>query len=264
LVTKKLQHRKRTSTVDRGERLDALVAAIRAHEGVSMGELAERFGVDIRTVRRDVRVLRTRGLDIEADRGRGGGIRFARSAPLPPLRLEAQQAVALWLSVQIARRVSGLPYSHASQTALNKVLAALPPERRAQLRQLCRRIIIGAPASESMRESFGEMSPILLESFERCFREGACMGFNYVDRDGARSGRRIEPHGILIRLPFWYVLAVDVGIRSPESRLRMFRMDRIANPRTLNLRFEASMEVVDELLRGVPHEALGSSEPKRR
>jgi len=250
----------RSSAQDRNERLDALVAEIRAQEGVSMSELAERLGVHVRTVRRDVRALRQRGLDIEADRGRGGGIRFARLAPLPPMRLDAQQAVALWLSVEISRGVSGLPFSQASRGALSRVLGALPPERRAQLRQLARRIVIGAPASESMRESFGEMSPVLLEAFERCFREARCMGFGYVDRKGQRTQRRIEPHGIFIRLPFWYILAVDVEIPDAEDARRMFRMDRISNPRLLGRGFSTSMEVIEHLLEGVPYEVLGRSD----
>lgn len=256
MAAKRSGQLKRASAFDRGERLDALVAAIRAYEGVSMSELALQLGVSVRTVRRDIRLLRTQGLEIEGDRGRGGGIRFARSAPLPPLRLEAQQAVGLWLSVQIACRVAGLPFSAGSQAALNKVLAALPPERRAQLRQLCRRIVIGAPASESMRESSEEMTPTLLESFERCFREGACMSFSYIDRAGAKSIRHVEPHGIFIRLPFWYILAVDVEIRAPESAYRMFRMDRISNPRMLGRAFHPSMDVIEEMLLDVPYVAL--------
>jgi predicted DNA-binding transcriptional regulator YafY len=244
---------------DRAERLDALIAEIRAQEGVSMQELADRLGVHVRTIRRDVRALRARGIDIEADRGRGGGIRFARSAPLPPLRLDVQQAVALWLAVEIARGVSGLPFSQGGRTGLNKVFGALPPERRAQLRQLCRRIVIGAPASDAMRESVGEMTPVLLDAFERCFREGACMGFGYVDRHGTRSQRRIEPHGIFVRLPFWYVLAVDVDLEGPDSTRRMFRMDRIDNPRLLRRSFTPSREVIDDLLEGVPYAVLDAS-----
>ena len=78
------------------------------------------------------------------------------------------------------------------------------------LRQLCRRIIVGSGASEAMRESFGEMASSLLDTFERCFRMGICLGFRYTDREGATTQRRVEPHGIFVRLPFWYVLAVDI------------------------------------------------------
>jgi predicted DNA-binding transcriptional regulator YafY len=246
---------KRGGELGRSDRLDALIALIRAGEGISMSELARELAVSARTVRRDVRLLRARGMDIEGDRGRGGGIRFARFAPLPPLQLDAQQAVGLWLSVQIARRVSGLPFSRGSHAALGKVLSALPPERRHQLRQLCRRIVVGTGASEAMRETFGEIAPTLLDAFERCFREGVCLRFHYTDREGATTHRKVEPHGIFVRPPFWYVLAVD--IEKPEGDAqRMFRMDRIANPRPDSRRFEPSMAVVEELMGDAPYQSL--------
>jgi predicted DNA-binding transcriptional regulator YafY len=234
--------------------LDALIALIRASEGISMAELAGELGVSVRTIRRDVGLLRARGMDIEGDRGRGGGIRFARFAPLPPLQLDAQQAVGLWLSVQLARRISGLPFSRGSHAAMGKVLSALPPERRHQLRQMCRRIVVGIAASEAMRESFGEIAPTLLDTFERCFREGVCLRFRYTDRAGAISHRRVEPHGIFVRPPFWYVLAVDID--KDDDAKRMFRMDRIVNPRPHSQHFEPSMAVVEELMGDVPYQSL--------
>lgn len=236
----------------RGERLDRLAAQLRAQPGVTMGELAGELGVSARTVRRDVRLLRERGMDIEGDRGRGGGIRFARYASLPPLHLDARQVVGLWLAVQLGRQLTGLPFSRGSSAALNKVLSALPAERRAQLRELCRRIVLGPPATAAMQEDVGEMCPTLLDAFEGCFREGSCMGFRYTDRLGAETQRRVEPHGIFVRPPFWYVLAVDADKQAP----RMFRMDRIANPRPLARRFTPSLAVVEEMLRDEPCEAL--------
>jgi len=199
-------------------------------------------------------------LDIEGDRGRGGGIRFARFAPLPPLQLDAQQAVGLWLSVQIARQVSGLPFSRGSQAALNKVLAALPDERRQQLRQLSHRIVVGTGASEAMRETHGVMTPTLLDAFERSFREGVCLGFRYVDRAGVTTQRRVEPHGIFVRPPFWYVLAIDIDKPDRADAQRMFRMDRIANPRRLRRRFVPSMQVIEEMIGDVPYRTLSGEE----
>ncbi|MCP3064866.1 WYL domain-containing protein [Myxococcus sp. K38C18041901] len=37
----------------------------------------------------------------------------------------------------------------------------------------------------------------------------------------------MEPHGLLVEAPVWYVLARDVE----KSAARMFRMDRIQRPR---------------------------------
>jgi predicted DNA-binding transcriptional regulator YafY len=156
------------------------------------------------------------------------------------------------LSVQIARRVAGLPFSRGSAAALNKVLAALPPERQHQLRQLCRRIVVGSGASDDMRESAGEAPATLLDTFEGCFREGVCLSFRYVDGKGAATQRRVEPHGIFIRQPFWYILAVDVD----KQAHRMFRMDRISNPRAIARRFVPSFEVVEELMGDDPYTSL--------
>jgi predicted DNA-binding transcriptional regulator YafY len=217
---------------------------LRARGSASMSELAEELGVSVRTVRRDVATLRMRGLDIEGDRGHGGGVRFARFAPLPPLQLDEGQAVALWLSVQMARRVTGLPFSRGGNAGVNKVLAGLPSERRRGLRQLCERIVVGDPCSSRLRASAGESCPGLLEVFERCFTEGVCMAFQYRDREGVVTQRRAEPHGIFVSPPIWYVLSVDIDKQVP----RMFRMDRIANPRPLRQRFEPSAEVIEEVL----------------
>ncbi len=230
--------------MDRSERLEALIAFLRANRSATMTELARELGVSARTVRRDVAALRLRGIDIEGERGRGGGVRFARLAPLPPVRMDEGQAVGLWLSVQIARRVVGLPFSRSSTTALNQVLSALPEERRHDLRRLYGRIVVGRPASPSLARSVGEVSPTLLGVFERCFRHETCMSFQYTDRHGATTQRRIEPHGILVQVPVWYVLAIDIDKREP----RTFRMDRIANPRPFNRLFSSSPIVVSEMI----------------
>ena len=235
-------------SVDRAERHEALVAYLRANRNATMGDIARELGVSARTVRRDVAALRARGVDIRGDRGRGGGVRFTRGAPLPPLRLDERHVVGLWLSVQVARRVTGLPFSRESSTGLNKVLAALPELRRAQLRQLCERIVVGKPATTRTRESVGEMCPTLLEAFERCFSEGICLGFQYCDRKGVTTQRRVEPHGILVELPIWYVLAIDID----KGAQRMFRMDRISNPRPFQRTFEPSLAVLDEMMACVP------------
>jgi predicted DNA-binding transcriptional regulator YafY len=110
-----------------------------------------------------------------------------------------------------------------------------------------------------MRESFGEMASSLLDAFERCFRKGICLGFRYTDRTGVTTQRRVEPHGIFVRPPFWYVLAVDID-KSPNDAQRMFRMDRIANPRPFGRHFEPSMSVIEEIMGDVPYQSVSQDD----
>ncbi len=230
--------------MDPNSRREALIALLRSDRSPTMTDLAAELGVSVRTIRRDVATLRTRGVDIEGERGRGGGIRFARFAPLPPLYLEESEAVGLWISVQLARHAAGLPYSRDSRTGLGKVLAALPETRRRKLRRLSERIFVGQPASRRLRASVGETVPTLLDTFERCFSEEVCLGFDYQDRKGARTRRRIEPHGIYVDIPVWYILAIDLD----KDAARMFRMDRISNPRALRQGFSPSSDVLEAFL----------------
>ncbi|MCA9615173.1 MAG: WYL domain-containing protein, partial [Myxococcales bacterium] len=44
----------------------------------------------------------------------------------------------------------------------------------------------------------------------------------YRDANGRVSERDVEPHGLLVASPLWYVLAID-----PAKGARTFRLDRI-------------------------------------
>jgi predicted DNA-binding transcriptional regulator YafY len=74
---------------------------------------------------------------------------------------------------------------------------------------------------------------------------GAGLGFQYRDQSGKTSWRRVEPHGLLVQSPVWYVLARDVDKAEP----RTFRMDRISRPRILaDIRFRPDISVIQAQL----------------
>ncbi|MFV0259171.1 MAG: helix-turn-helix transcriptional regulator [Acidimicrobiales bacterium] len=94
------------------------------------------------------------------------------------------------------------------------------------------RIMIGPPAPRSVpRHSI--VSPLLARLFERAFRKERLLAFEYVDRAGAATRRVVEPHGLLVSAPLWYVIAWDPEIDEP----RLFRADRIRSPHVTARRF---------------------------
>jgi predicted DNA-binding transcriptional regulator YafY len=110
-----------------------------------------------------------------------------------------------------------------------KLLSSIPKAKARTLRALCRRVIVGRPASATVRAGAGVASRELLGLFEKAFSAGVGLGFHYTDREGRRSKRRVEPHGLLVETPVWYILARDVAKGEP----RAFRMDRVSRPRIL-------------------------------
>jgi predicted DNA-binding transcriptional regulator YafY len=102
-------------------------------------------------------------------------------------------------------------------------------------------VVLGPPASVRIRGGAGASPPELLGIFERAFSSGRGIAFQYVDRVGAATHRTIEPHGLLVQLPVWYILSRDVDTRQP----RTFRMDRISRPRIVQaVTFQSDADVV--------------------
>src|SRR5262245_58935328 len=83
----------RADTHDRLERLDRLASRLKADGLVTVAAIAAEFGVSRRTLARDLAILRDRGLPVEADRGRGGGIRLHREWGVGRLVLSYREAV---------------------------------------------------------------------------------------------------------------------------------------------------------------------------
>src|ERR671937_2663177 len=79
-----------------------LLSLLQTHRYWPGAELAERLGVSVRTLRRDVDRLRELGYPVAAHRGVAGGYQLAAGAALPPLVLDDDEAVALALGLRAA------------------------------------------------------------------------------------------------------------------------------------------------------------------
>jgi predicted DNA-binding transcriptional regulator YafY len=216
--------------MSRAERLMEVSDLLRGREATTVAALADELRVSRRTILRDLATLRDRGVPITGDPGPGGGIRLEGGRGLAAVHLSLPEIVAIWLGARLSRATSELPWGGAASSGMAKLLGSLPEPKARALRSLCRRVIVGGPASTSIRESVGATSPELLRIFEEAFSAGVGLAFHYSDRVGHESVRRVEPHGLLVEPPVWYVLARDIE----TARSRTFRMDRITRPRLLS------------------------------
>ena len=99
----------------RTERLFALAEHLRARRtGVTAEALAERFGVTVRTIYRDLDTLRAASLPLAAERGRGGGYALDKSYTLPPVNFTAREAALLVALGRFATEMRLLPFTGGS------------------------------------------------------------------------------------------------------------------------------------------------------
>jgi len=213
-------------------RHDQLVRLLRRRSDWAVAELAREVGVSRRTVLRDIGALREAGFDLHTFSGPGGGVRLNPTSVMITSQLGATEVVALIVSVEIARAAKTVPFAAGARRALAKIEQALPASRVAELRALRERILIGRPSSET---SVADIDPDLLEAFETAFTATRLLTFTYRDQRGRRTRRLVEPHGLLVRQPQWYVIAWDTG----RNAARLFRADRVSAPRVSDRSFVA-------------------------
>src|SRR6516165_10606078 len=106
----------------RKSRLFALAEYLRGRRtGVTAEQLAERFGVTVRTIYRDLDALRDASLPVQAERGPGGGYALDRSYTLPPVNFTAREAALLVAIGQWATEMRLLPFADTLNSGLDKV-----------------------------------------------------------------------------------------------------------------------------------------------
>ena len=244
--------------MSRVDRVAALQALLRSRESASARQLAEELGVSERTVLRDLSALRDQGIPVEAQSGPGGGFRLERDRGLLAVHLAPGEAISLWLAATLAGATSS-PWSCAARGALDKLLSSLPRDRARALRSLARRVVVGAPASPRIYGELGQPRSEVLTVVERSFEVGACLELDYVDRREKESRRTVEPHGLLVETPAWYLLCRD----RERQAVRMFRLDRIRMARLLPLTFQPDLEAVHRewlaQLKGSPSTVQGQN-----
>lgn len=213
---------------DTGNRTLRLLSLMQGRRQWAGGELADRLGVSLRTLRRDIGRLRELGYPVEAQPGVEGGYRLTPGAALPPLVLDDDEAVALTVGLQAAAQTAVAGMAEASVRALTKVVQVLPPRlrRRADaLRAVTDAAVWAGPG--------GTVDPRDLTVVAQACRDTERLTFAYTAADGTGSDRLVEPHRLVALGRRWYLVAHDLD----RGEWRTFRLDRLTTPTATGARF---------------------------
>lgn len=188
----------------------------------TVAELADRLGVDERTVRRDVRRLAAAGVDVESVRGRYGGYRLASGARVLPVTFTGEEAVAVVLGLA---RGGAAPAGQdvAAQTALSKVRRAMRREDAARGDAALGVIARGRP------DVGPRPDPGVMLTLADAVASSRVVELRHHRDERPSSRRVVHPYGLVARERRWYLVASDTG----TGEDRAFRVDRIRSARSL-------------------------------
>ncbi|MQA88075.1 MAG: WYL domain-containing protein [Streptosporangiales bacterium] len=212
--------------LDTSARLLRLLSLLQVRRDWTGAGLAERLGVTVRTVRRDVDRLRSLGYPVQASPGVAGGYRLGAGGALPPLLLDDDEAVAVAVGLRTAAGGTVTGIEETSIRALAKLEQVLPSRLRHRVTAL-------QASTVPLSGSGPTVDPDVLTVVA-----GACRGFErlrfgYRDRDGTVSRRSVEPYHLVHTGRRWYLMAWDVD----RGDWRTFRVDRIAAATATGQRF---------------------------
>lgn len=220
-------------------RVLTVLELLQAHPGLSGAELAERVGVERRTVRRYIVELEKLGVPIRAARGRDGHYALMPGYKLPPLMFNNDETLALSIGLRVARDL-GLshmtPAVASTQAKLDRVMPKALQKKIGNLNAVVS-LDLRRPQAVSGSEFFAQIT--------QCASAAQTISINYRAANGSVSEREVDPYGVGYLYGAWYL----VGYCHTRRDLRSFRLDRVHGVSALPKSFgmPASFDVLKHL-----------------
>jgi predicted DNA-binding transcriptional regulator YafY len=209
----------------KSDRLLSVLLLMQARGRVTERELAERLEVSQRTIHRDLEALSASRVPVVALRGSQGGWELDKGWRTQVPGLDEAELRALLMAQP---RVVGHPrLAAAAESALNKLMAALPGPMREQAATMRERLHVDPTGWWETGEDLSMLSVVQ----DAVARERQ-LAFDYIRGDGQQSARVVDPLGIVAKGPSWYLAA------NTASGMRTFRVSRMSSVTVLASGFE--------------------------
>ncbi len=218
-------------SLNRTERLFALILLLQNRPNLTSKELAEHFGVSRRTVFRDLRALSESGVPLTY--AEGGGYEILEDYQLPPLMLSAREAATLLIGTEFMKLQPDASLRKDAGEVELKVRSVLPVEVRDYIDRLKDRTVLD-PYWLYSPEDEDEEKGRWYELSEAVARQRSLIMEYLVESRGEMTKRKVDPLGLVYYTDHWNLIAHD----HLRKDVRNFRLDNIHTMHVLMERFE--------------------------
>lgn len=204
-------------------RILALLEVLQTHPRISGAALAERLGVDRRTIRRYIARLEELGIPVTADRGPDGGYMLVAGFKLLPLLFTDDEALALSVGLLAARNLGLGGAAPAVASAQAKLERVMPARLERRVRAIDETVTLDIANDGSATNN--AMLVALTAAAQTRTRVRLAYGGTL---------RPFDPYGVVHKRGCWYA----VGWCHLRRALRSFRVDRVEEVTPLGVAFE--------------------------
>lgn len=180
----------------RVDRLMGIVTMLQSRRYVTAEKMAEKFGISIRTVYRDIRSLEEVGIPVSFENNKGYFI--VQGYFLPPVSFSPDEANALVLMASLAERFSDALTARHTDSALVKIKAVLGESDKERSERLSQSIKVVNP-NPNDTHYLPEIQAAI------CFQ--TILSIDYTDLKQQTTQREVEPIGMIYYTDQWHLIA---------------------------------------------------------
>lgn len=199
------------------DRIIAILIQLQSKKIIKAQDLADRFGVSLRTIYRDIRTLESSGVPIYSEAGIGYSL--VDGYKLPPVMFSKEEAVSFITAEKLMQHFTDNNLKKHFQSALFKIKAVLKDSQKDWIESVESKMSV-TPSVDFFNNEIPDALEILIESIAE--KKQVVLTYESVEAENP-SERDIEPVGIFHENNFWYVL----GYCHLRKDYRQFRADRM-------------------------------------
>jgi predicted DNA-binding transcriptional regulator YafY len=201
----------------KSDRLLSVLLLLQAKGRATERELADQLEVSQRTIHRDLEALSAARVPVVALRGSQGGWELEKGWRTQVPGLDESELRALLMAQP---RVVGHPrLAAAAESALNKLMAALPGPMREQAVVMRERLHVDATGWRGSGEDLS-----MLATVQDAVARERKLAFDYTRADLQKAPRTVDPLGLVAKGLSWYLVAHSAnGMRT----YRVSRMEKV-------------------------------------
>lgn len=184
--------------MNRIDRLFGILILLQSRKYTTAELIAEKYGMSLRTVYRDLKALGEQGIPLSMEPGKGYSI--VQGYFLPPISFNTDEANALLLMERFLDGFADKSIRAHYTAALNKVKNVLRVTQKEKLENLNEHIKLQLP--ERLKNDFEYLSALQNAISAKCLTT-----LRYKSNKGEISQREIEPIGLIFYAFSWHLIA---------------------------------------------------------
>lgn len=225
--------------MNRIDRVSGILIQLQSKKIVKGQDIADRFGISLRTVYRDIKTLEEAGVPIVSEAGIGYSL--VEGYHLPPVMFTREEATAFLTAEKLVEKLTDPATYKIFQSALFKIKAGLRSDDKEHLNTMYDHIVVLENRYLKKQDRTDNIMQLILKSVA----SKTVLSLEYkAESTQQKTIRSTDPVGIYLIGNTWYLLAYCLL----RKDYRTFRVDRMVKVQATELQSKRSHPPLKEYL----------------